>query len=77
MVDPVERYDPEGIDYGWVMQVTFLLTIVIGVPVIAILSTVVELNSWSDRAQFAVAFGAVLWFLIGISVYGYESKVRN
>ena len=33
MPDRVESTDPEGVDYGWVLQTTFVLTIVVGAPV--------------------------------------------
>ncbi len=67
----VERTDPDGIDYGWVMQTTFVLTIVVGAPVVAALSLFVELPSWSQRANFAIRVGAVVWLCIGIPVYLY------
>lgn len=76
MPKPVERYDPEGIDYGWIMQVTFVLTILIGAPVVAIASTWVTLPSWGERVQFAVAVGAVVWFVTGVVVFAYE-RSRN
>ena len=66
---PVETYEPDGIDYAWIMQVTFVLTILIGAPVLAIGSIWVDLPTWSARAQFAVAFGSVIWILIGTAVF--------
>jgi len=33
MPERVDSTDPEGVDFGWVMQVTFVLTIVVGAPV--------------------------------------------
>jgi hypothetical protein len=70
----VRRTDPEGIDYGWVMQVTFVTTILVGVPVVAVLSTVVSLPTWSDRAVFAVRVGAPVWLLTAVSVYAYARR---
>lgn len=67
----VESTDPEGIDYGWVMQATFALTIVAGAPAVALLSLLVELPSWSQRVEFAVRVGAVVWLCIGLGVYWY------
>lgn len=58
------------------MQVTFVLAIVVGVPVVAGLSTLVTLPTWADRARFAVGVGAVVWLVIGISVFGYARTVR-
>ncbi len=67
----VETTDPEGIDYGWVMQTTFVLTIVLGAPTVAALSLFVELATWSQRANFAIRVGAVVWLCIGVPVFLY------
>lgn len=67
----VESTDPSGVDYGWVMQATFVLTIVVGAPVVALLSLLVELPTWTQRVNFAVRVGAVVWLCIGVSVYWY------
>ena len=72
MPTPVEQYEPAGIDYGWIMQVTFIVTIVLGAPLLALLSTVFSLPTWSDRLEFAIAFGALLWFCVAIIVYAIE-----
>jgi hypothetical protein len=71
MPTSVETTDPDGIDYGWVMQVTFVLTIVVGAPVVAALSLVVTLPTWNARANFAIRVGAVVWLCVGIPVYAY------
>ncbi len=70
----VERTDPEGVDYGWVMQVTFVLTILLGAPVVAGLSTAVELATWEARAGFAIRVGAVVWFLTAAGVFLYARR---
>lgn len=70
----VRRTDPEGVDYGWVMQVTFILTILLGVPLVAILSLSVSLPTWPDRAAFAIRVGASVWFLTAGGVYLYERR---
>jgi hypothetical protein len=67
----VERTDPEGVDYGWVMQVTFVASIVVGAPIVAIASLSVTLPTWPDRAVFAIRVGAPVWLLISLSIYGY------
>ena len=71
MPNRVGTTDPEGVDYGWVMQTTFVLTIVVGAPAVALLSLLVELGTWSARANFAVRVGAVVWLCIGVPVYAY------
>jgi membrane protein YdbS with pleckstrin-like domain len=71
MPESVERTDPDGVDFGWVMQVTFVCTILVGAPVVALLSLLVSLSSWTAWAGFAVRVGALVWFLTAVSVYGY------
>jgi membrane protein YdbS with pleckstrin-like domain len=73
-VQPVEQTDPDGVDFGWVMQTTFVLTIVVGAPVVALLSAGVELTSWSQWASFAVRVGAVVWFLTAVGTYLYARR---
>lgn len=73
----VEVTDPDGIDFGWVMQTTFVLTIIIGAPTVALLSTMVTLPTWGDRAGFAVRVGAVVWILTALSVYSYARHARE
>jgi len=67
----VRRTDPEGIDYGWVMQTTFVVTIIVGAPIVAVLSTTVSLPTWTDRALFAVQVAAPVWLVTAICVYAY------
>ncbi len=71
MPERVETTDPAGVDYGWVMQTTFVATIVVGAPVVAVASLVTTLPTWSARALFAVRVGALVWFLTGVVVYAY------
>jgi hypothetical protein len=70
----VETTDPEGVDYGWVMQVTFVATIVVGAPVVGLASLGATLPTWTDRALFAVRVGAAVWILTGLSVYAYARR---
>jgi hypothetical protein len=70
-VPQVETTNPDGVDFGWVMQVTFVVTIVVGAPVVALLSVGTPLPTWEDKAGFAVRVGAVVWFVTALSVYGY------
>ncbi len=71
MPERVETTDPEGVDYGWVLQTTFVLTIVVGAPIVAALSTLTTLPTWGDRAEFAIRVGAPVWLCIGLAVYAY------
>lgn len=74
MPEPVRTSDPDGIDFGRIMQLTFVTTIVVGAPIVAILSIPFSLPTWSDRAMFAVRVGALVWFVTAIVVYFHERK---
>ncbi|WP_200530938.1 DUF5822 domain-containing protein [Halorubrum sp. LN27] len=73
-MQPVERAEYEGIDYGWVMQTTFVVTILVGAPVVAVLSAFVTLDSWGARAAFAVRVGAPIWFVTAVAVAVYARR---
>lgn len=68
--------DEQAVDYGWVMQVTFVVTIVLGAPVVAVASLFVSLPTWPDRAEFAIRAGAPVWFVTAIAVYAYARTYR-
>ena len=70
----VEETDPEGVDYGRVMQLTFVVTIVAGAPLVAVLSVPADLPTWGDRAAFAVRVGAVVWLVTAVGVYLLERR---
>lgn len=74
MPEPVETSSPEGVDYGWVMQTTFVLTILVGAPLVAVLSIPLELSTWAARAEFAVRLGAVVWIVVALSVLFYAKR---
>jgi hypothetical protein len=59
------------------MQVTFVTTILVGAPIVAVLSTTTTLPTWTARATFAIRVGAVIWFLTAIAVYGYARYVHT
>ena len=75
-MQPVERAEYEGVDYAWVMQTTFVVTILVGAPVAALLSTVVALDSWGARAAFAVRVGAPIWFVTAVAVALYARRTE-
>jgi hypothetical protein len=75
-VQPVERSNPEGVDYGWVMQTTFVVTILVGSPIVAVLSTGVTLPTWGARASFAIRVGAIIWFLTAVAVFVYAKRTN-
>ena len=72
----VEETDPDGVDFGWVMQVTFVTTILVGSPVVAVASVGTSLPTWTSRAVFAVRVGAVVWILTAVGVYLYARYRR-
>lgn len=69
-----ERTDPDGVDYGWVMQVTFVATIVVGAPVVAVASLFTTLPTWGARAAFAMRVGAVVWLCTAVAVFLYARR---
>ena len=69
MPDPTVQTNPDGVDHGRVLQVTFVVTILVGAPLIALASLTTDLPTWGERAVFAVRVGAVVWFLTAIGVY--------
>ncbi|ELZ46909.1 hypothetical protein C463_03372 [Halorubrum californiense DSM 19288] len=75
-MQPVERAEYEGVDYAWVMQTTFVVTILVGAPVVAVLSTLVTLESWGARAAFAVRVGAPIWFVTAVAVALYAKRAE-
>ncbi len=75
-MQPVESVEVEGVDYGWVMQTTFVVTILVGAPVVAVLSAVVTLDSWGARAAFAIRVGAPIWFVTAVVVALYAKRVE-
>ena len=77
MSPDVHETEPDGIDYGWVMQTTFVLSIVVGAPLIALLSIFADLPTWNARATFAIQVGAAVWLVLGLSVYGYARRFRE
>ena len=76
MPERVETTNPEGVDYGWVMQVTFVATIVVGAPIVALLSMNVDLATWPDRAEFAIRVGAPIWFCTALVVFAYAKRYQ-
>jgi len=70
----VERTDPDGVDYGRVMQITFVVTIAVGAPLVALLSIPYDLATWGERAGFAVRVGAVVWIVTALGVFWVERK---
>ncbi|MFC7136856.1 DUF5822 domain-containing protein [Halobaculum litoreum] len=76
MPERVETTDPDGVDYGWVMQATFVVTVTLGSVLVAALSAFVVLPTWAARASFAIRVGAVIWIVTAVGAYYYEKNVR-
>ncbi len=77
MPERVETTSPDGVDYGWVMQVTFVATILVGAPVVVALSTTVTLPTWPDRAEFAIRVGAPVWLVTSLVVFAYAKRKQT
>ena len=73
---PERETDPEGVDHGWVMQVTFVVTVAVGAPAVAALSLTRTLPTWGERVAFAVRTGAFVWFLTAVCVYLYARRAQ-
>ncbi|MFC7154409.1 DUF5822 domain-containing protein [Halomarina halobia] len=60
------------------MQTTFVLTIVVGAPVVAALSLFAPpLETWGQRAEFAVRVGALVWLCTATGVYLYARRTES
>ncbi|OAQ54025.1 peptidoglycan-binding protein [Natrinema mahii] len=77
MPERVETTSPDGVDYGWVMQTTFVATILVGAPLVVALSTTVTLPSWADRAEFAIRVGAPVWLVTSLVVFAYAKRKQT
>ena len=77
MADPVAKTNPDGVDFGWVMQVTFVVTILVGAPLVALLSTTVDLATWGARANFAIRVGAPIWLATNVAAFLYAKYKRE
>ena len=69
--------DTAGVDHLWVMQVTFVVTIIVGAPLVALLSAGVTLPTWEARVSFAVRVGGIVWFCTAIAVFVYARFYRS
>ncbi|AAG19782.1 hypothetical protein VNG_1479H [Halobacterium salinarum NRC-1] len=56
------------------MQTTFVVTIVVGAPIVTALSTGYSLPTWASRVSFAVRIGAIIWFLTAVTVFAYARR---
>lgn len=63
--------DTDGVAYDWVLQVTFIATVLLGAPMIAIGSLLVDLDDWTARVVFATTVAAGVWFVTAVGVYLY------
>jgi uncharacterized membrane protein (DUF485 family) len=73
----VESTNPDGVDFGWVMQITFVTTILVGAPVVAALSAFVRLPTWGARVGFAVRVGAAVWLVTIVVAYLYARRTAG
>ncbi len=61
--------DDAGVDHTRILQQTFVVTVVIGAPALAIGSLFVDLPTWSARAAYAGTFGGSLWLGTALALY--------
>jgi hypothetical protein len=72
--DRVETTDPEGVDFAWVMQTTFVVTILVGAPIVALASIPATLPTWEARASFAIRVGAIVWLVVAVGAFLYARR---
>lgn len=59
----------EAVNYRWIMEVTFVVTVLVGVPLIAVASAFITLDDWATRVRFATTLAAIVW--IGTAAGAY------
>ncbi|MDF9746133.1 DUF5822 domain-containing protein [Natrinema salsiterrestre] len=77
MPERVDTTTPDGVDYGWVMQTTFVATILVGAPLVAALSATATLPTWADRVEFAIRVGAPVWLVTSLVVFAYARRKQT
>lgn len=71
-----ESESVEGVDTEHVMNLTFVLTLLVGVPTVVVLSLFVPLDGWNEILGFVVRVGAGIWFLTAVTLYVRE-RLKN
>jgi len=61
------------------MQTTFVVTIVAGAPLVALVALLVgvSLPTWEARVEFAIRVGALVWFVVAVGVFLYAKRNRE
>ena len=59
----------DSVEFGWVMEVTFVVTVLVGTPLVIFSSLFVELDGWTARLVYATTIAAAVWFVTAIAVY--------
>ena len=72
--DAAHGTPPDEVDYTRVMQLTFVTTILAGVPLVVVLSLFATLPTWTARAGFAVRVGALVWLVTGVGIFLRERR---
>jgi len=65
------------VDFQWVMQTTFVLTIALGAPLVAVASLFADFGTIADAIPFAVRVGAGVWFVTALGTYLYARFKRS
>jgi len=74
--DAATEESVEGVDTEHVMNLTFVLTLFLGVPTVVVLSLFVPLDGWNEIISFVVRVGAAIWFLTAVTLYVRE-RIRE
>jgi len=73
-VDTDAERGEDGVDTEHVMNLTFVVTLLLGVPAVVVLSLFVPLDGWGEILGFVVRVGAAIWFLTAAGLYVRERR---
>ena len=55
-------------------QTTFVVTILLGAPIVALASIPATLPTWGARASFAIRVGAIVWIVVAVGAFLYARR---
>ncbi len=64
---------PPEVDHAWVLEATFVTTVVAGAPLVAAVALLAGVPpTWEGRVGFAVRVGAAVWLTTALALYAYD-----
>ncbi|MFP4590466.1 MAG: DUF5822 domain-containing protein [Halobacteriales archaeon] len=64
----MDGVDGPPVDHTRILQTTFVVTVLVGAPLVALSSLLVDLPTWRARAAFAGVVGGSIWLLTAIGL---------